>query len=204
MSYLEPGANPLLDLHKSLNGHQKLVEWMSDFDVYQRKMSSVFDAQISYSFAIPDEEALDTLTRLAPIVEIGAGSGYWAAMLRSRGVEISAYDEAPVGSGKENGFGVKRSWTDVSVGGPEKLVDYPDCTLFLCWPPYKEPMALDCLKHWKGKNLVVVGEDQGCTGCPDFARQISQEFNCVKKVFIPKWPGFHDYMSVYRRHDDLA
>src|SRR6266542_3799539 len=33
---------------------------------------------VRYAHAIPDEDALETLAELAPLVELGAGTGYWA------------------------------------------------------------------------------------------------------------------------------
>lgn len=49
-----------------------------------------------YAYATPTRAALDALAALGPLVEVGAGTGYWAAALRSRGVEVHAYDVAPL------------------------------------------------------------------------------------------------------------
>ena len=43
-----------------------------------------------YAFAVPSEEALALLASHAPIVEMGCGTGYWAALLRQRGVKASS------------------------------------------------------------------------------------------------------------------
>ena len=41
--------------------------------------------QHTYACAVPSEDALAALSNLdAPIVELGAGSGYWGALLRNR------------------------------------------------------------------------------------------------------------------------
>jgi hypothetical protein len=37
--------------------------------------------------------ALAAIARYAPIVEMGAGTGYWARCLRERGIDAVAYDE---------------------------------------------------------------------------------------------------------------
>ena len=49
-----------------------------------------------YSFATPTPQALDLLASLGDIVEVGAGTGYWAAALRARGVDVLAFDIAPM------------------------------------------------------------------------------------------------------------
>jgi hypothetical protein len=43
-----------------------------------------------YAFGVPGNYALDCLARYGPLVEIGAGTGYWARCLRERGVDIVA------------------------------------------------------------------------------------------------------------------
>ena len=52
-----------------------------------------------YSWAMPSEEALRCIVRhskmCAGIVEVGAGTGFWAALLASRGVDVLAFDKAP-------------------------------------------------------------------------------------------------------------
>ena len=51
-----------------------------------------------YSWGIPADEALTVIENVSPagIVEVGAGTGYWAMLLKKRGVDIVAYDRTPV------------------------------------------------------------------------------------------------------------
>jgi len=48
-----------------------------------------------YAWAVPCTEALTALRRLSPLVEIGAGTGYWARLLAGHGADVAAYDLAP-------------------------------------------------------------------------------------------------------------
>src|SRR6202050_3520431 len=48
-----------------------------------------------YSYVFPDDRSLTALAALGPLVEIGAGTGYWAFRLRALGVDIVAFDQAP-------------------------------------------------------------------------------------------------------------
>ena len=49
-------------------------------------------------YAIPNDEILDAIAALdMPVVEMGAGTGYWSAMLHQKGVSIVAYDAQPPG-----------------------------------------------------------------------------------------------------------
>ena len=45
-----------------------------------------------YSWAIPNDDALRVLDAHAPLIELAAGTGYWAHLLRARSVDILAFD----------------------------------------------------------------------------------------------------------------
>jgi len=66
-----------------------------------------------YAWAIPDEKALKIVAEFGPIIELGAGLGYWAWLLQQRGVDIIAFDKY---TSKDNG-----AWTDVRKGDPAVL-----------------------------------------------------------------------------------
>jgi hypothetical protein len=169
-----------------------------------------------YAWAIPDIDALDELSAHAPLIEIGAGTGYWAWLLRQRGVDILAYDiEPPTSPEHSNGYhgaclpGYRRvdvvgtTWTEVLPGGPEQAGLHPQRTLFLCWPPYARPMATECLRAYQdagGKTLVYVGEDAGgCTGDEAFHELLHKDWRPVEEMRIPQWDGIHDALWVYQR-----
>ncbi|WP_156028344.1 hypothetical protein [Candidatus Solirubrobacter pratensis] len=46
---------------------------------------------------MPGREAIQTLTELGPLVELGAGEGYWARILLNHGATVDAFDIEPVG-----------------------------------------------------------------------------------------------------------
>ena len=58
-------------------------------------------------YAIPTEDALHVIARHAAqcgVVECGAGTGYWAAMLKARGVDVLAFDVQPPEASQSNPF----------------------------------------------------------------------------------------------------
>lgn len=158
-----------------------------------------------YSWAVPTMGALQRIAALGPIVEIGAGTGYWAYLLREMGVDVLAYDIAPVGAvGASNGWHtVTEPWTKIVRGGPERAAYCPERTLFLCWPPYANPMAYHALKCYQGNTLVYVGEDiYGCTGDEAFHELLYAEWEC-NWFEIPSWDGILDGMQVCTRKASL-
>jgi predicted GIY-YIG superfamily endonuclease len=158
-----------------------------------------------YSWAIPTETALSEVLSMSPIVEMGAGTGYWTALLRRMGADVVALDRSPPGSLKSlvaacNPWHVNaRQHSKVQTGQPSDLRVYGDRTLLLCWPP-RGSMASQCLQHWTGENLVYVGELASDTMAdPEFFEVLREKFDMSGLVEIPKWPGINDTMTVWRR-----
>ncbi|HEY6091818.1 MAG TPA: hypothetical protein VIV83_07495 [Gemmatimonadales bacterium] len=105
--------------------------------------------RVRYSHAWPHVEALEALKARAPIVEVGAGTGYWAWMLRNGGVTVFASDIRPP----------RRAWTHIDVlDAAQAAAQHPEATLFLCWPPPADSMALRALTAYHGRRVVVAGD----------------------------------------------
>lgn len=152
-----------------------------------------------YSWAIPNQEAIDYLVSLSPIVEMGAGTGYWAYLITQAGGDIIAFDKQPHYNSQ-----AANQWTEVLQGECTRLkstlVRYPDRTLFLCWAPYNNLFAYRCLKTYKGNKLVVVGEGWGgCTANDKFFSLLHKEWEVDKEIEIPQYYGIHDYLVGYVR-----
>jgi hypothetical protein len=110
-----------------------------------------------YSWAITAPESVAFVAAWAGkhgLVEIGAGTGYWAACLAHCGVDTVAYDHLP--PDREENFyhrqtktvgdirtgmtdvwgGHVPTWHPVRKGRPWHASRHPHRTLFLCWPPF--------------------------------------------------------------------
>lgn len=135
-----------------------------------------------WTWAIPDPATLEFIVETLdgrPVVEIGAGNGYWAWMLSQYGVDVVAYDIYPVGHEEswylDKYIEERGKWEDVKAqeyfpvqeGGPEMLSLLDDCTervLFLCWPNYDTDFAYDAVKAFRGDTVIYIGEgESGCT-----------------------------------------
>lgn len=90
-----------------------------------------------YAFAVPNEAALKVIEQYSPIIEVGAGTGYWASLLRARKViKITALDIAPPTTLANEYHGRCGTHTTVDLGSPASLSSYSTaCSLFLCYPP---------------------------------------------------------------------
>lgn len=154
-----------------------------------------------YSFAIPSEEAVRAIAALpGPIVELGAGTGYWASLIAGEGGDITAYDKYPPGRAR-NRYGFREAFFPVRRGTPDTLKQgkVKWGTLFLCWPCYNTDFALQALCAFEGSHVAYVGEGGGgCTGNDEFHMELSR-WSERRAIPIPQWWGLNDTLTIYQR-----
>lgn len=217
--------NPLLDewhrLHGDNAGHNSRTR--PDISIDASAPLSRHELCARYAWAVPTETAIDALVEWSPIVEVGAGTGYWARLIADAGGEAVAYDSHPPGGENDYHAGGDQFYP-VERGGPGDAGRHPDRTLFLCWPPFNTSMAYDAaLAHLRagGKRLIFVGEDEGgCTAddafwrllgrgycrdcwnegtCTNPVHRIEVAYEHVDGVEIPQWFGIHDRLTRWER-----
>jgi hypothetical protein len=205
----DPNWNPLLEKWKEYHpGERRRRDWLprarEDLEMASGGLGARRDLCRNYAWAVPTPEALDAIAALGPIVEIGAGTGYWAMMLQLRRCTVYAYDShPPYGEEGEDANHYHQGvvcWTSVRKGGPEKVNDHPGATLFLCWPPYNEPMAAEALALYRGERVIYIGEGPGgCTADDAFHDAIEAHWEAERMIAIPQWWGIHDVLEIYKR-----
>lgn len=166
---------------------------------------------VRYSYAIPDDTALDLLAARAPIVEIGAGTGYWTYLLRQRGVDVLAFDANPPlddthsNEFHRNDLAVGVIWSEVLIGGPEQAARHSDRALFLCWPPPGDPMAADALAAYQGQCVIFIGEWNPKTAADEaFFAALEESWELEEVYELPRWFGMKDRMSVWMRGGNVV
>jgi len=205
-------VNPLYDLWLDAQGGSSYA----GAAYFERAYTARRKAVKHYAWAVPSEEAIRRIVECGPVVEIGAGSGYWASLVAQLGGDIVAFDQHDPESNPDYPF--EQGWFPVQKGGPEKAAEHSDRALFLCWPPYNAPFAAECLKAYTGNTLIFVGEGWGgCTADDEFFNILGEGYGSwddegneikpdlgddweeVETVTIPRWDGINDYMTIYRR-----
>ncbi len=159
-----------------------------------------------YSYSVLSPETLRTLAASSPLIEVGAGNGYIAWILRQMGAEVVATDAFPVEEGKNWFFNTRfgfptrsgRSWTSVERGDPQSVKDYSDHTLLLCWPP-KNPMAVQSLSAYSGDKVILVSHKKCCADSA-FYRKLMDEWMLDHTEKTGSWDLCHtELLEVYSR-----
>ncbi|KAB2380659.1 hypothetical protein [Actinomadura montaniterrae] len=158
--------------------------------------------QATYAYAIPSPETIDWIARFCagfPIVELGAGRGYWAAQLARSVLTIDAYDSEPPDKTSNASFPEVAGQTDVWYP-VQDLSDFAARTrpanyvLFLCWPPgWGDTMSSEALAAFEnagGERLVYIGEPRGGkTGNDAFFEALSDRWtlDSTDPHFVSWW-----------------
>lgn len=150
---------------------------------------------VKYAWAVPDNTAISILLKHSPLVEICAGTGYWSKLVQESGGNILPFDISPPGKVK-NEFGHRNQWTAVEHADETIVSNYPDRTLFVCWPPMNNTVE-SALLNYKGNTVIYVGEPNG--GCTGWADKLDTDWELSQRYTIPQWDGIHDVLVVYKR-----
>jgi hypothetical protein len=161
------------------------------------RLDRLDDALRHFAFAVPDDGALQAIIARGPVLEIGAGSGYWAALLRQRGLDVLAIDKY---RSRADPLGRAMAWTEVLPGGPEVAAAHPGRSLLLCWPPYDAPIAAQALGAYRGSCLIYIGAPRGgATATGAFFDALDSAWRLVERLAIPRWHRQHDDLTVWLR-----
>lgn len=189
-----------------LAGNELLLKWRANRASLPEEFSRLLDPALAeeqrgdlfeaedeetmarYSWAIPDDRALRICAAYSPLVEMGAGAGYWARLLRERGVDVTAFD-CDTGDATRAAGVAAAPWTEVLQGGPEDAARFPGHALLLMYPDDLEaheetqeedaeggasedgedgglerlPLSVATLAAYKGDTVIHVGEWMGET-----------------------------------------
>jgi hypothetical protein len=141
------------------------------------------------------------------IVEMGAGTGYWAALLKDHGIPVVAYDRNPPGTYSDNEY-----HSEVPAFTPVEQLDSnrsssmspedSSSVLMLCYPPPGTDMAFDALQGFSGDSVVHVGEWNGLTGNGAFEQLLLRTFVCQTYIPLPLWGTDAAYVTIWKRATD--
>jgi hypothetical protein len=188
--------NVFLQDFRAVRGLPQAHDWSFRYDYAHR-----------YAWSIPTPNALKAIKNFSPqgIVEIGAGTGYWAALLRARGTDIIAYDAAPpVRRGRNRYHPDGHTWTTVLRGYASAAAEHPERALMLCWPPWKQPVSHRALNAYAGDRLIYIGQGwrgygNTMTGTEQFHNTLAADWQLVYKLRLLNWPEISDGLYLYRR-----
>jgi len=171
------------------------------------------------AFACPNAAAVAALATFAPaagVLELGAGTGYWAAFLRRRGLAVVAADIKPPGrrgKGANEYHGSLPAWGVVQAGDAVGMARSHGRgrLLLLCYAPPPAPgrpcVALAAVRAFAsagGTRLALVGEFRGDTASAAFEQELAQGWELVKTVPLPNYANTVASLTLWQKGMDSA
>lgn len=133
------------------------------------------------------------------VVEIGAGTGYWAWQMSQYGIDVIAYDLRK--PGPANPFAQAGPYHPIRYGGTPRTAQHPDRALFLSWPTYADRWAYRALRQYEGDTLIHLGEEAGgCTADEKFFAALHGGWD--EKDYSPlhvTYYGIYCRLSIWKR-----
>jgi hypothetical protein len=152
-----------------------------------------------YAYVVPSDFILAMLAGLGPLVEIGAGTGYWAHRLRSIGADIVAFDHAPIDGERTNRYHPPtQPWTNVEPGDQAMLSSYADRALLLCWPPLFSSLG-DCLTYYCGDTVACIGDGGYRTARLDGLNEAFTKVAAAPVRALDPYPGIRPQLTIWKR-----
>lgn len=160
-----------------------------------------------YSWSIPSPGDLAWLVRVLGgrgVVEIGAGTGYWAWQMSQYGVAVDAYDLVP-DADRNPYISTVSAYHPVLAGDETAVRGYPGRALFLSWPVLGAGYPARLLSLYRGDLLIYAGEHGGCCADEEFFTRLSAEWEplSVSGSHVTWW-GVHCVLTAYVRRSGAS
>ena len=147
-----------------------------------------------HGYAVPTRGAVRAIAEFlegCSALEVCAGLGLWARLLRDEGVSVVATDA-----------GAPRDLPYVCVerqDAPAAIASNGGCdALLLCWPPNGQPAAAEAMRTFGGTRFVYIG-DSRFTGDAAFHGMLDRDWTLEMLLPLPSWPGLEDCVRLYTR-----
>jgi len=181
-------SNPYLDEFRQVTRRAK--------DLYYTSLARRAELIRKYSFAIPNNKAITYLASIGPIIEVGAGNGYWASLVLQANGNILPTDINPIA---RNRYTFQKSYCSISLyDAVEAAKQFSSSTLFMCWPEMEAwpTKALRTYLDNGGNKLIYIGEAPGGATGEEALWELMETGGCTNVINIPQWPGVHDVMNI--------
>jgi hypothetical protein len=156
------------------------------------------EAISEFGFGLPSRELIDALEQHQPIIEVGAGTGYFTALMRKRGIDVIGTDCGP---GQRFCVG-RYDPKQLSLQAKTAVRRYRDRTVFCSWPSLWHTWFRQALRAMQvGQKLIVIEEDACAEDSAwEYRDQAFEEIG--KSIPLPAWPNLNDRAScwVKKRH----
>lgn len=155
-----------------------------------------------YGHGIPSRMTIATLAAGNPMVEVGAGTGYWAKLISQRN-KAMIYPTDELGNGEVNEWfqQIGKHHPVEKLDGVEAVRKYPNCDVLMVWPTQRNDVAAHAAAEMQvDRKLFVVHHGLGgITGTARLFHVLRTDFEQVDEITLPRYPWLNDRFLVYKK-----
>ena len=167
-----------------------------------------------FGFAILSLGAVEAIRPYQPLLELGAGSGYWSYELKRFGIDVIATDPFDQETVSRSNTGMESKgdkvwehrYTEIEqLAAVDAIRKYPSRNLLIVWPSLWSSWAAGALEVYTGNTVIYFGENQG-DACADdrFFELLDERFADRTYVPMPHFWGCHDrWLLIARKPKQL-
>lgn len=170
----------------------------------------------SLAWSIPTAEAVSAVAALGDVIDPLAGTGYWGALVRAAGAQVTCSDRSPLyGNGYHPvGYRFMPMIRADAAQAMQQASTYQmrngkqPHALLLSWPPPMRQDGHTCvgaqLVHLHaqlgGEHIAYVGEMAGGScGSDELFEALADRFVCTRQIQLPTWRDAKDSMTIWKR-----
>lgn len=141
---------------------------------------------------VPTDQAIQTLVDLGPVLEVGAGNGYWAHVVNENGGDCLPTDLHPQYTGG-------KKWTHVrEADGVDAVNDYPNRAVVMCHPSGADRWSERVLDAITTQPFVFIGAwFPGPDANPWFFKRLAENWTLSEEFPIYNWASSHAHGYVF-------
>lgn len=143
-----------------------------------------------FGYALP-LPSFATLAEHGPVLDLGAGKGILAQLLRQSGADVIAVDTNPWAG----------SYDVLTMDAQTAFQQFPKRTLMSSWPDLGSSWLNSLIPAMApGQKLILIGEGQGgCTGDEALWDHLDTLTRLDTPAQVWSWPGIHDHLTLWQK-----
>lgn len=151
-------------------------------------------------FTIPNQALIRHLAA-APLVEIGAGTGYLSALANQAGGDAIATDRMePAHQNRRYYFVTGAHFAgQIALRAVEAVKDFPERDVLCSWPDPRSNWLNGALRAMKPGRTLTLLINRGCCGNEALWNVLAAHFDFTRSFDLPEFNGVRNECLIYRK-----
>lgn len=148
-----------------------------------------------FGFSVPSAEAIEILSKHQPILEIGAGTGYWSRLLNLNQIDVIATDPQLSNPG---GFQHQAYFPCLKLDAVQAISHHSGRNIFCSWPSLNENWLKEAAKLLDKDQFLFAVYEEACAN-EETWDYIRENFEEICDLELISWYWTHDRFMGWKK-----